>query len=71
MKKPSERIREISRELKNSDDAPEGFIRTQAILQFLDEEYERNKPYKCEHQWNVSKSLIPPNMACQKCGLMR
>lgn len=45
--KPSQRIMEISRNLNKDEPLQKGFIRSQAILDYLDEEYEDGQLCKC------------------------
>lgn len=73
--KPSQRIREIHLELEKSYNDPitklMGFDDTfhRAVLNFLDEEYERNKP--CEHKsaYQVDQNDVYYNV-CNDCGIL-
>lgn len=59
-KKPSERIIEICNE--------PGRDFFQAVLIYLDEEYEKNQP--CEHKGEKLESFEEGTRYCGKCGAM-
>lgn len=65
--KPSERIKEIFYELNTKNDF--GFEKNiiDSIIQYLDEEYEKNKP--CEHK-NTHDSADGLYDVCKDCGVV-
>lgn len=66
--KPSLQIREIAKKINkdpNANDLQYVIVEIQAILDYLDEEYERNKP--CEHEETESWNDY---IICKKCKIM-
>lgn len=67
--KPSERIEEIHKEL-NDRNSPRysnnDYSFARAITDYLDEEYEKNKP--CEHDWRAVD--ISDIDYCKKCKIL-
>lgn len=69
MTKPSERIYQIARERGLSKQFP-AWNDTDIILQYLDEEYEKNKP--CEHKdsYTVDSTSDVYYNVCNDCGVL-
>lgn len=61
--KPSERIKQIREGMTGWIDPIE------PIMQYLDEEYEKNKP--CEHEWETSgMETFMGVKVCKKCRII-
>ncbi len=68
--KPSERIKEIYDSFKNGEHL--GVEHAHAIIKYLDEEYEKNKP--CEHKDSYRVDSIMQDdvyyNVCNDCGVL-
>lgn len=66
---PSERIQEIFKDLKKKDTAQRVHTYLSAVIEYLDEQYEKNKP--CEHkeiELFVYKGKVTDGIKiCKKC----
>ena len=69
MKKPSERIKELSGKVNkdpNCNDFQLVLEHIQGLLDYLDEEYERNTCNRGEHKYEQENNLN----VCQKCHIV-